>query len=559
MGFNCRIQSEVEYVIRQAVLYDIRSYKTLVSHSFHVEPTDDTDLENIANAFFETLGDAISDSCIEIEHNQESVLICRVEEFVILVCYPEDGYLEENKQLANNLASTYRERVEKMGQRPARELFTHLVERELRKRRKICFIYTSKSLQSIKSINRLCDNLDAFNVGPYSTFFIRAPYSDISHAEDVLKSSDIVVMVISSEIASNLLIQAIEFLRKNSISMIVVLPETDEDLELAREYEMNYDLILCDSVEVSPSYLTLSILAVTGHIDMHPELAEKRLKIDGLSKTPTSIESSSSGLQAFFVIDKYLGEPRYSFYYHEKSKILERAPNLLAAISMFKIEPLGSDETSVVQTGELKYAVIEKENLLFTMVTGTDEDIEQIREKFGSLPALYLEDPPNQLMDSEDLYNSPAFTLKLLATFPPKFWPKHYTPIKQSEPEWARFSIPLVREFMHTVWNTIEEKTRLDNLIEGESSGLLLGALHLLELLGYITVSLVLEKNDIPIRLRELTNELKRIYSGLDELFELIDGNQSIDQIAYKASIDLSVVIMVLTELLRQNIISIRE
>lgn len=551
-------------MIQEAVLYDIRSYKVTASYSFYKNELDESQYEKIANLYLQALGESVSDSCLQIPYQNSYIFISRVEEFVILICIPADESTSENMSYTQHLADRYKSVTEKYDIRKAREMFNELVQETLVRALRICFLLADFSFSSEYPQNQIFQTIDDtrfsrnYIVGPYLVNYSYLKYDNLFDDSEFLGNFDIFILVVSPEDKTDLLKEIIPKLKEYTDTKMAVLPSSESSMELARSFEFDYDIVLCDSIAISILHLTLSILAVTGFLDIHPELAEKRLVIDSAFREEKEEDPTYSGLQAFFVVDKFTGNANYSFFYHEKSLVLERSPNVLAAVSMFKIPSFkDSDETSVVQTGDLKYAIIERENLLFTMVAGKSEDIEHIRERFGSLPSLYLEDPPIAEINSDNFYDTPAFTLKLLATFPPDIWSDQLTPVRLTEPNWEKFENPLVGDFLKTIWSSLNDITRLDVLLDGDKSGLLLGGLHLLKLMGYIDVHVVLDKNDI-VRIRKpLTDELRKMYSGLENLYRNIDGTNSLKQIANASKIDQSVVLRVLTELLKQDIIEI--
>ena len=551
-------------MIQEAVLYDIRSYKVTSSYSFYRHGLDESQYEEIANLYLQALGDSVSDSCLQIQYQNSFVFISRVEEFVILICIPADESTSENMSYTQVLANRYKSVAEKHDIRKAREMFGELVQETLVRTLRICFLLADLSFSSEYPQNQIFQTIDdtrysrKYIVGPYLVKYSYLKYNNLFDNSEFLANFDVFILVVSHETNMYLLKEIIPKLKEYTNTKMTVLPSSESNMELARSFEFDYDIVLCDSIAVSVLHLTLSILAVTGFLDMHPELAEKRLVTDSVFRDKQEEDTTYSGLQAFFVVDKFTGNANYSFFYHEKSLVLERSPNVLAAVSMFRIPSIkDSDETSIVQTGDLKYAIIERENLLFTMVAGRGEDIERIRGRFGSLPSLYLEDPPTAEINSDTFYNTPAFTLKLLAIFPPEIWSDQLTPVRLTAPNWEKFENPLVGDFLKTVWSSLNDITRLDVLLDGDKSGLLLGGLQLLKLMGYIDVHVVLDENDVAKIRKPLTDELRRMYSGLENLYRNIDGTNSIKQIANASKIDQSVVLRVLTELLKQDIIEI--
>jgi hypothetical protein len=301
---------------------------------------------------------------------------------------------------------------------------------------------------------------------------------------------------------------------------------------------------------------------MSGFTDMHPELAREIWVIDQLGTeegAPVFAEEAPDiGHQAFFVIDKATGTPHFSYFYESESEYLRRAPNVVAAISQFDLDSSGRTETSLLQTGELKYAILEREGLIFTLVTGDKEDPELVRSRFSILPSIYFDEMPKETEDPSDLYSYDPFMIKLLATIPSENWSDRTCPTRIEEPDWLWFQSDLMSKFLQTVWNSIDGQTPLSQLVVGKGPGMVLGALHYLKRMGAIDTKLLIIPSDIPDIIRKPDAQLLSLYSHSELILGFVDGTRSIESIASKVGIDETILITVFSELYRRGYIELK-
>jgi hypothetical protein len=313
--------------------------------------------------------------------------------------------------------------------------------------------------------------------------------------------------------------EVIDRIRANSEAAVLVVPGSDEELEFARRLELLLDIDLCDSVSSRPSDLLLSVLAMSGFTDMHPELAR----------------------------EKWV-----------ESEYLRRAPNVVAAISQFDLDSSGRTETSLLQTGELKYAILEREGLIFTLVTGDKEDPELVRSRFSILPSIYFDEMPKETEDPSDLYAYGPFMIKLLATIPSENWSDRTCPTRIEEPDWLWFQSDLMSKFLETVWNSIDGQTPLSQLVVGKGPGMVLGALHYLKRMGAIDTKLLIIPSDIPDVIQKPSAQVLSLYSHSELILGFVDGKSSIESIASKVGIDEAILFTFFSELYRRGYIELK-
>ncbi|MHA1930677.1 MAG: hypothetical protein ACTSV2_19065, partial [Candidatus Thorarchaeota archaeon] len=358
----------------------------------------------------------------------------------------------------------------------------------------------------------------------------------------------------------------IDMVRKKTTSPLLVIPGSDQNLERARELEISYDMILCDAVSPLPSYFLLSILAMIGLIDMHPELASKKLEIEtsidkdvDIDIDTRSIHKETLGHQAFFVVDKMTGEAIFTYYYEAKADFLRRAPNVIAAITMFSLDSSEDSSTSVFRTGKTIFAMIEYNNLIFTLITGQSDDEVAIRERFSFLPDLWSGQEESDPNDSDSPYHAVPFTLKLLATLPPEELTSKHLPVQIVEPTWENFNSPEVRDFLRAVWVSLKSALPMTELVQTSGPQMTLGAIHFLKKMGAIDLQISITETDVPIFVGTLDEDVSKLYSHLDLILELTDGTRSILEISKEIKIQTSVLTTVFTELHKRGSIDFVE
>ena len=183
----------------------------------------------------------------------------------------------------------------------------------------------------------------------------------------------------------------------------------------------------------------------------------------------------------------------------------------------------------------------------------------RIRERFSFLPDLFLDEVPPLNDDPVDLFRSPLFTLKLLATLPPEQLAAKIAPTQNRALVWDRFEHPPVRDFLEAVWHRLDGSLTMKRLVPGKGPELILGAIHLLRRLGSIDCEIQILLEDVPILSREPTDEELALYADLKSILEHVDGKLTIFNIAKKVKIDPSVLVTVFTELHKREIITFKE
>ena len=231
----------------------------------------------------------------------------------------------------------------------------------------------------------------------------------------------------------------------------------------------------------------------------------------------------------------------------------------MAAISAFKFDPANPTETSVFRTGDFNYITIERGHYVYTLITGTGVNVEALREQFSFLPDLFMDEVPEIVEDPTDLFRSPPFTLKLLATLPPKPIPSRMAPKQNRVLLWERFENAPLRDFIEAVWNRLDGSMTMSLLVPGKGPEMVLGAIHLLHRMGAITLELKIGPDDSPVLLKQPDEEVLGLYSRVDEIVGLVDGSRTIEEIASELRIQPSVLVTVFAELHRREIITIKE
>ena len=564
-------------MIEAAALYDLRGTKVLAFTSFSEKAPSEETLQSVIQKFFELVKAEALDKSIQLEVDDWNVCLVQVDKVTLIAGFSSSPEISTDDVTAmQELDEAFKMLVSKTSKRAARQSFNDMVASSLKKRLLICFFSASSPTPEDKSgsavamlVERLSDKSTPYakpvSIGPYNVVVMRRTTAEVPKAKwpEYLKQANAFVFVVAPPLPSaHDLGEVIKRIRANSKATILVVPGSDDELEFARRLELLLDIDLCDSVSSSPTDLLLSVLATSGFTDMHPELAREVWVVDHLgpeeSPTASADEGPDIGHQAFFVIDKMTGTPHFSYFYESDSEYLRRAPNVVAAIAQFDLDASGRTETSLLQTGELKYAILERESLIFTLVTGDREDPELVRSRFSILPSIYFDEMPKETEDPSDLYSYGPFMIKLLATLPSENWSDRTCPTRIKEPDWLWFQSDLMSKFLQTVWNSVDGHTPLSQLVVGKGPEMVLGALHYLKRMGAIDTKLLIISSDIPVVIQKPTAQVLSLYSHSELILGFVDGECSIESIAAKVGIDETILITVFSELYRRGYIELK-
>ena len=573
---HSRNQEDDSDMIVNAVLFDLLGSKALASISFSKERIEDAVLQQIVESYYQLMQEDSAREFVTTEIEGKSTCICKVSEVTIIVGVSDTIPIPEpDVERMKRFQEASTKDIEQSSVRNFKDRFRTTADALLRERLRICFIasedpsFEDKSGTAVEAILQDREQKGRrysapLLMGPYGVEVMRITHDALVKADwsEDLSSASLFVLVISPPFpTADRVEQIVMRIREESNSQLIVVPGSDAQLELAREYEDLYGLELSD-VSSQPTHLLLSSMAIAGFMDMHPELAHQKWEIDrsiDYVSSAEEIQEEDVGHQAFFVVDRRTGEAAYSYYYDERSKLLEIAPNIVAAISAFKFDPANPTETSVFRTGDLNYITIEHGHYVYTLITGTDVDVEALRESFSFLPDLFMDEVPEIIDDPTDLFRSAPFTLKLLATLPPEKIPSRMAPKQNRTLLWERFENAPLRDFIEAVWNRLDGSLTMSLLVPGKGPEMILGAIHLLQRMGAIQLELKIGPDDSPILLKKPDNEVLSLYSRVDEIVRLVDGSRTIEDIATELSLQPSVLVTVFAELHRREVITIKE
>ncbi|MCF2137759.1 MAG: hypothetical protein K9W43_11060 [Candidatus Thorarchaeota archaeon] len=559
---------ENDNLIVSAALIDLHGPKILAQESFY-QSAPSVELHNRVLEQFYELAVAVSmDEVLELNVADRHWLVTRLDDVSVIVVQCHDS--TPDTQDITALRALKKAFMWKMGDGSIREYkaeFVKLVRRHLVRPAKFVIItsahigvenHSGKATLSMVS-EPGGTTREPIRVGPYLVSVKHCDFETFQWTDDFLDATGF-GLVVSPDVDEGFYHKTTETIRSHLPSaLVLVIPGSDDELEFARQIEDTLDAQLCDSVSEDSINLLLTLLATAMLTDMHPELARKTWAIEKINYESPISEIEHLGHQAFIVTEKQTGTAVFTYYYEPKSKVIERAPNLITAISMFKLDYSGSNKTSVFTTGTLNFIMIEHDELVFTLITGNRDDVDELREKFSFLPDLWKDENPDDLQCVEDdLYKSPPFTLKLLATLPPEYLLPRMVPYRVKEIEWDRFSSEMVKDFLQAVWSSLDGHMDLKRLAYGGGPQMTLGAIHLLRRLGAIDLKVVIRPTDILEKGRPPTSEERSLYSNLDKLLGVVDGTRTLSEIAQQAGIDNNVLITVFTELYKRGIIRIR-
>jgi hypothetical protein len=564
-------------VILSSVLYDLQGPKVLATSSFLRQAPYEDFISKISEQLLAIVESDEQEKAHRFDIDGNQAIVHRVGDatFLIVLCDSDEVKVPEETGI-DAFAKELVDVISTDSLRKARLDFGEISRKHLATRVSICFFSDTSPSTSDNSGNAVAKLLEArldevsvftkpLLLGPFEVYATRADFRDIPEENwpEPLRKIDSFVLVASKPLEDQAALgDALRKIRVNSTSEILVVPGSDSELELARDLENSFFMTLCDSVSSDPVDLLLSVLAISGFTFSHPELAKEKWFVQdvALSLEETTDElPEDMGHQAFFVINKATGEARFTYLYERDSVFMQTAPNVVAAVSMFQLDSASPTSTSVFRAGGLKYVIIERSSLIFTLVTGEREDVEVTRSRFSFLPDLYLDESPENVESSEDLYSAPPFTLKLLATLPPEDLGGRALPYRLDEPEWDRFESGLVRDFLTAVWGSIDGKVALSDLATGNGTEMIVGALHLLRRMGSIEWRTKIVPGDIPILTGRMDDETSGLYSHLESITEKIDGNRSISQIGEELNVQPDVLLTVFAELYRRSAIDFKE
>ncbi len=561
-------------MITHAVLHDLFSGRTLSTVSFLTDKIEDTKLARAIEVYFSlvTNGSGEGESIIDV--NGEKTLLYRIGEHLLTIIITDDHKVDDDivgksRELSDILTGM----EETLRTRNMSKKFEEVAKSTLLAPIHLCVIYPrdfTTSTPTMDAINQLWNYLreDSINpqtlqIGPFSLMAHLFGFDELeeSQFETVSAIADGFVLVVGGTITTlDEIHEAVRFIGEKPNAPILVVPASDNELEYTRSLELELNVILCDAVSSRPIYLLVSALSMLGLTNYHPELAMEKMIADEIviKSKEEIVDEEILGHQAFFVVDRKNGASLYSHYYEEPSTVLERAPNVIAAITLFDV---GEDEeikTSVFETGELIYILIEFENLIFALVTGRGHDVEDLRERFSFLPELWKAESPEDVVDSTNPYETVPFTLKLLATLPPENLPQSVTPVCTKEPRWEKFRSENVRDFLRAVWSSLSGDYKLSQLVRGTGPQMTLGALHMLKTLDAIDFKVKLDDEDTLIAIAKPDDEMKQMYTHIESIMSQISGEAKVKDIAKNLGIEQSVLQTVLRELIKRDIIKIK-
>jgi hypothetical protein len=564
-------------LIVDAILYDLLGSKSLASISFNKEKVHEEFLQHIVKMYYQLIQEDSARDFVSTEIEDRGTIICRISEVTLVVGITDSNVVkDDDEERMKQFSDAVSRQVEQTSVRDFKEHFHDFSLEFLRERIRICFItgedpsFEDKAGSAVEMLFKTRGQRGRgytipAEMGPFAVEIMRISHDEIvrTNWSDDLSSADVFALIISPPLPTSDRVEHIVMrVREDSSAKLMIIPGSDGLLELAREYEEQYGVDLCDSDSSRPTILLLSVLAMAGFSDMHPELALRTWNVDSSidEESPVElVEEDTMGHQAFFVVDKQNGVAAYSYYYEEKSRLLEMAPNIVAAISAFKFDPSSPTETSVFRTGDLNYITIERGGYVYTLITGTEADVEALRDRFSFLPDLFMDEVPELIDTPTDLFRSPPFTLKLLATLPPETIPGRMAPIQSRALLWERFENEPLRDFLEAVWNRLDGSLTMSQLVPGTGPEMVLGAVHLLHRLGAIKFELRIGPDDSPILVGVPDDEVLSLYSRVDEILALVDGNRTIVEIANELGLQPSVLVTVFAELHRREIVTIND
>ncbi len=556
-------------MISYAALMDLQGPKTLAEHSFVKRPPDQSWIDTTLERFYDRVASDERADFVEVGEEPPEACVARVDRTsVVVVLGDQSGLDEHDLQGAKALQKAVSWLAGDGSVRAVRDDFSTLVRRHLA--RPVTFLVVTPDtvagdnlparavLNLVGGIGRQTE--EPFDVGPYRVTVIHRTYGNLGVFVGIENLTGC-AFVSSPEVEFSEYDAVVVNARRMGRVATMVIPCSDDQLERARELEDLLGVELCDSVSESPTELVLSMMSTAMLTDMHPDLARRNWVIDERLKALDEAAEGAprGGHQAFFVIDRLTGKPVFAYYYEERQSLIERVPNIVAAVASFAMGDRSAEKTSVVRTGQFNYVTIEHGNLVFTLVTAHRTGLEELRERFSTLPGLWDEeglDIDNPV--APDPYDSIPFTLKLLSLLPPRDLLPRTVPVRAREPAWERFRNELVREFLKTLWASIDGEIDIGRLTQAAGLQLALGGIHLLHRLGAVKLRLRLRPEDVPILSGAVPPDVQAAYSELDDILREMNGTRTLAQIAESVNIGIDVLNTLVVQLYERGVIRIR-
>jgi hypothetical protein len=263
-------------MIVNAVLFDLLGSKALASLSFSKEEVTDEFLQLIVETYYQLMQEDSAREFVTTDIDGKSTCICKVSEVTIIVGVSDTSPIPEaDVERMKQFQEASSKEIQQSSVRDFKEEFTGIADALLRERFRVCFItgtdpsYEDKSGSAVDSIIQNRGQKERLYsapllIGPYAIEVMRISHDEmikVDWSED-LSSASLFVLVVSPPLpTADRVEQIVMRIREESTSQLVVVPGSDNQLELAREYEDLYGLELSD-VSSQPTHLLLSSMAI---------------------------------------------------------------------------------------------------------------------------------------------------------------------------------------------------------------------------------------------------------------------------------------------------------
>ena len=551
-------------MISHAALVDLQGPKVLAQYAFVTSNLDRERMDAALEIFYDSLISEEKRELVLVGAEPPTECVLRLNETSVLVVIADQEGLDPrdlNGIRALGKAIEWLAGGETI--RAVKDDFPDLVRRHLM-RRVTFVVVTSDTItgQNLpgRAVLKMVGDIggrteEPYEVGPYLVSIVHQTYSCLGLFLDVEDLSGC-AFVTAPDVEFSEYDAVVTNARRRGNVTVMVIPGSDDQLEHARELEEMLGVVLCDSVSDSPTELVLSLLCTATLADMHPELARRVWKIDERLERPAEHEQLSGGHRAFFVINRNTGEPVFAYYYDNSPSLVARAPNVIAAVASFALGDRSSEKTAVIRLGDMNYVTIEHGTLVFTLVTGQDHGLEELRDRFTALPELWeAENVEQGRTVGADPYDAIPFTLKILSLLPPEDLLPRTVPVRIRDPDWDRFSSQLVRDFLRTLWESIDGEIDVGQLAYGAGLRLAIGGIHLLRRIGAIDFRLRVRESDIPVLVGSVPPDMESAYQELGSILREVDGSRTVGEIARSVGISLDVLSTLMVRLYERGVI----
>ncbi|MHA2359625.1 MAG: hypothetical protein ACXAB5_05090, partial [Candidatus Thorarchaeota archaeon] len=246
-------------MIVNAVLYDLLGSKALASINFSRDTVSEDFHQRVVEIYYQLIQEDSARDFVSTNIDGSGTAISRISEVTLIIGVTDnDAVSDDDIERMKRFSEAVMKRVEQSSVREFKEEFTSLAEALLRERIRICFItgedpsFDDKSGSAVEMLfktrgQRGRSYTVPAAIGPFGVEIMRISHDEIVKTDwsENLSSADVFALIISPPLpTSDRVEQIVMRVRDESSSELMIVPGSDDQLELAREYEEQYGLEL---------------------------------------------------------------------------------------------------------------------------------------------------------------------------------------------------------------------------------------------------------------------------------------------------------------------------